>query len=206
MADPEAIRVLVVAPDPLVLSGLASRFAQEPAIAGVQTAGSLREARALLSDVDVVLWDAGLGETELALAAPWPLRPFVLTLVSSSQSLAPALHAGARGALHRERDAADFVPALLSVARGLYVLEPELAKERFAAGEQATRAAEELTPREREVLGLMAQGLSNKAIAQRLSITEHTAKFHVNAVLQKLGADGRTAAVVKAARLGWISL
>ncbi len=63
-------------------------------------------------------------------------------------------------------------------------------------------AGVDLTPREQEVLGLLAEGLSNKLIAARLGISEHTAKFHVNALLDKLGAETRTEAVVTAARRG----
>jgi DNA-binding NarL/FixJ family response regulator len=66
--------------------------------------------------------------------------------------------------------------------------------------------AEELTPRELEVLQLLAEGLSNKAIAYRLDISEHTVKFHVNAILGKLSAQSRTEAVVQATRLGLIIL
>jgi len=65
---------------------------------------------------------------------------------------------------------------------------------------------EELTPRETEVLQLMADGLTNKAIAQKLSISEHTVKFHVNAILGKLGVQSRTEAVVRATRLGLLLL
>ena len=65
---------------------------------------------------------------------------------------------------------------------------------------------EELSPREAEVLSLMAEGLSNKAIAERLEISEHTVKFHVHTVLGKLGTQSRTEAVVRAARLGVLSL
>ena len=127
----------------------------------------------------------------------------------SGRELGPglALTHGARGALLRERETQELVAGLQAVARGLYVLDPELAKEHFALDAKPAEPPEELTrPREHEVLRLMAEGLSNKAIAQRLSITEHTAKFHVNAVLQKLHVDGRTGAVVRAARLGWIAL
>jgi two-component system nitrate/nitrite response regulator NarL len=65
---------------------------------------------------------------------------------------------------------------------------------------------EDLTPRELEVLQLLAEGLPNKAIGLRLSISEHTVKFHVNAILGKLGAQSRTDAVVRATRLGLIIL
>jgi DNA-binding NarL/FixJ family response regulator len=66
--------------------------------------------------------------------------------------------------------------------------------------------AEGLTVRETEVLSLLAEGLSNKGIAARLGISEHTAKFHVNAILSKLGAESRAAAIVRAARLGLVAL
>ena len=66
--------------------------------------------------------------------------------------------------------------------------------------------AEALTPRETEVLHLLAEGLANKAIARRLDISEHTVKFHVNAILGKLDAQSRTGAVVRAMRLGWLPL
>jgi two-component system, NarL family, nitrate/nitrite response regulator NarL len=65
---------------------------------------------------------------------------------------------------------------------------------------------ERLTPREREVLGLLAEGRSNKAIATRLGISDHTAKFHVNAILGKLGAETRSEAIVLAARRGMVVL
>ena len=65
---------------------------------------------------------------------------------------------------------------------------------------------EPLTPREIEVLHLLAEGMTNRAIAQRLEISEHTVKFHVNAILGKLGAQSRTDAVVRATRLGVILL
>ncbi|MCS7070294.1 MAG: response regulator transcription factor [Anaerolinea sp.] len=68
------------------------------------------------------------------------------------------------------------------------------------------RTPDALTPREIEVLRLIAEGLPNKQIAIKLSISEHTVKFHVNAILTKLGAQSRTEAVVRATRLGWIAL
>ena len=64
----------------------------------------------------------------------------------------------------------------------------------------------DLTPREREVLGLLAEGLPNKSISDRLEITEHTVKFHVNAILSKLGAQSRIEAVARAIRLGMVPL
>jgi two-component system, NarL family, nitrate/nitrite response regulator NarL len=91
------------------------------------------------------------------------------------------------------------------VASGVAVFEPGLLRA-LTAGRAAPGDALLLTPRETEVLNLMAEGLSNKLIADRLKISDHTAKFHVNAVLGKLGAETRTEAVVLAARRGLLML
>ena len=76
----------------------------------------------------------------------------------------------------------------------------------FAAPPDSLPPGQELTPRELEVLQLLAEGLANKAIALQLDISEHTVKFHVNAILAKLGVQSRTQAVVRATRLGLIIL
>jgi DNA-binding NarL/FixJ family response regulator len=85
------------------------------------------------------------------------------------------------------------------------VFDPVLLRSLLSA-RAAPPEALALTPREAEVLSLMAEGLSNKLIADRLRISEHTAKFHVNAILNKLGAETRTEAVVLAARRGLLML
>jgi two-component system nitrate/nitrite response regulator NarL len=96
---------------------------------------------------------------------------------------------------------------LRAAAGGLIVLDPALAGAVLSARETSPdRLVEELTPRELEVLQLLAEGLPNKAIGLRLEISEHTVKFHVNAILGKLGAQSRTEAVVRASRLGLIIL
>jgi DNA-binding NarL/FixJ family response regulator len=90
------------------------------------------------------------------------------------------------------------------------VIEPDfvaaLIGEVEPPGDAGQPLVEPLTPRELEVLRLMAEGLPNKGIAQRLEISEHTVKFHVNAILGKLGVESRTEAVVRATRLGLILL
>jgi DNA-binding NarL/FixJ family response regulator len=99
------------------------------------------------------------------------------------------------------------VAALTAVSEGLTVLDPSVAGVLSPAEElPPTALAEELTPRELEVLQLLAEGLSNKAIGYRLEISEHTVKFHVTAIMSKLGAQSRTDAVVRATRLGLIVL
>src|SRR5262249_58563746 len=115
------------------------------------------------------------------------------------------LAAGARGVLLRDSDGRRLSAALFAIVQHIAVLEDALAVPTLRIprpGEDLQVAP--LTPRESEVLQLLAQGLSNKEIAQRLNVSEHTAKFHVNAILGKLGAQSRTEAVVRAARLGLI--
>jgi DNA-binding NarL/FixJ family response regulator len=93
------------------------------------------------------------------------------------------------------------------VDSGLAVLHPTLAQALVGVSEEPPAPPSvELTPRELEVLGLMAEGLANKGIADRLTISEHTVKFHVTAVMAKLGAQSRTEAVTRATRVGLITL
>jgi len=93
------------------------------------------------------------------------------------------------------------------VVSGLYVLDQTIAPALLRLTPvEPDDAVEPLTPREQEVLGLLCLGLTNRAIAGRLAISEHTAKFHVNAVIAKLGVGSRTEAVVKAAHLGLVVL
>jgi DNA-binding NarL/FixJ family response regulator len=95
----------------------------------------------------------------------------------------------------------------MAAAQGLVVLDPSLSNPALLARDPSSPSlVEELTPRELQVLELLAEGLPNKVIARRLGISDHTVKFHVNAVLGKLGAQSRTEAVVRATRLGLILL
>jgi DNA-binding NarL/FixJ family response regulator len=123
---------------------------------------------------------------------------------------ADALRAGIRAALPGDISPEQLVAALQAVASGLIVLHPANMNELLPAGSAATRApgelAESLTRRELEVLQMLAGGLSNKEIAARLNISEHTAKFHVASILGKLGAGSRTEAVALGIRRGLVLL
>ena len=118
------------------------------------------------------------------------------------------------GALPRDAATEEIVAAVMAVASGLTALDRSLALEalsgltrgRADAAEPVSGLEEPLTAREREVLQLLAQGIPNKQIAQRLSISEHTVKFHVSAIMSKLSAASRTEAVTTAARRGWLLL
>jgi DNA-binding NarL/FixJ family response regulator len=127
-----------------------------------------------------------------------------VALAADEGGAADALRAGARAVVARGAPADAVAAALTAAARGLSVLDPAVAAGFIRPPEDAP--AEGLTAREREVLGLLAEGLSNKGVAARLGISEHTAKFHVNAILSKLGAESRAAAIVRAARLGLVAL
>jgi len=117
------------------------------------------------------------------------------------------------GALPRDAATEEIIAAVLAVSTGLTALDRSLALEALSGlargRSEATTVGEQeepLTAREREVLQLLAQGIPNKQIAQRLSISEHTVKFHVSAIMTKLGAASRTEAVTTAARRGLLLL
>src|SRR5207249_1167480 len=106
----------------------------------------------------------------------------------------------------RDADGPQLAAALQAVAAGLTAFDAEVGAAVLRRRASAEPPGEALTPREGEVLQLLSLGLSNKAIAARLGISDHTAKFHVNAILAKLGAGSRAEAIVRAARLGLVSL
>lgn len=203
-----ALRVLVVSPDPLSRGGLATLLAGQPGIAVAGEAPPDRElpAAARRLDPDVAAWDAGGDDAFEA-----PMRQAsgsglpVVAVVSSAAQARPALAAGARGLVLRDAAPERLAAALVAVAHGLWSLDGALAPGLLRPAPIA-EPNEPLTPREIEVLGLLSEGLPNKAIAARLGISEHTAKFHVNAILGKLGAESRSEAIVRAARLGLVAL
>lgn len=128
-----------------------------------------------------------------------------LVLARDAAGAAAALDAGARGAIVRSSSPSRLHAALVAVAEGLAVTDEE-APRTLVPMRVEEPLADPLTAREREVLTLLSGGMTNKEIASRLGITEHTVKFHVNAILGKLDAETRTEAVVHAARFGIIVL
>jgi DNA-binding NarL/FixJ family response regulator len=205
------LRFVIVAEDPLARAGLAARLGHERGLAlidqlpgGDDVARAARESSAALA-----VWDLGaapeprfdrLGQAALAGLA-------TLALVHHDEDAAEALAAGARGALSRLADGPRMAAALFAIHAGLIVLDEPVATTVVRPPSPRPAAlVEPLTPRESEVLQLLAQGLPNKAIAEKLHISDHTAKFHVNAILGKLGAQTRTEALVHAARLGLVLL
>lgn len=211
----DTIRLVVAADDPLARAGLAAILATLPdCLVVAQGGGELAAevaaglADALDTPADVVVWDMGREPSEERADAEERLgggAP-VLALVGDEEAAALAWQLGCRGVLPRRADADQLAAAVTALAAGLVVLAPGLAAALSADAQAADAAISDLTPRELEVLWLVAEGLTNKAIAQRLAISDHTVKFHVNAILGKLGAQSRTDAVVRATRLGLIAL
>lgn len=196
------MRVLVISDDALARSGLAGLI--EGRDVEVVGQGALADAPALAAarDPDVVAWDLG---PEVPVDPGLADAPVLAVLWDESQGPA-AVAAGARGVVLRETAPERLVAALEAVARGLVVIDPVLADLLPRRRPTGSDLVEALTPREDEVLQLLAEGRSNKSIAARLGISEHTAKFHVNAILGKLGASTRTEALAHAARLGLVLL
>jgi len=211
------IRVFLTAASPLVRAALQNRLKAQ----GVKIVGSAASIDALggdLSDTqaDVLLVDAA-GESPEAiiesladsdLGAEIPI--VVLTEAISPAASAQALQAGIRALLPSEISTDQLAAALQAAAAGLVVLHPNEIPEAFPAAAPSSQPLAELpeplTRREREVLQMLAAGLANKEIAARLNISDHTAKFHVAAILGKLGAATRTEAVALGIRRGLVLL
>lgn len=214
--DDEAgrLRVLVVAADPLVRAGLTTLLRQAGyTIAGQSPPGAGLMAEMAIYRPEAVLWDlgwdpeAGLEDTLDQVAALSEAGLAVVALLPGDEQAGAVRAAGALGLLPREAAAGAIAAALEGAARGLLVLHPGLAGRAAPPPDHATPGLPEaLTARELEVLQRLAAGLTNRAIAQELGISEHTVKFHVNAILGKLGAQSRTEAVVQALRDGLLFL
>jgi DNA-binding NarL/FixJ family response regulator len=168
---------------------------------------------------EVVLWDPG-PDGDRALARMRDIKALgapTVAVIGSPEHLGPALAAGARGVVLRGEVGSELGPALAAVRSGLTVIDTSLSSALLPTtparapsveprSDRPHRGGGELTERERQVVALLAEGLSNKLIADRLGISDHTAKFHVNGVMAKLGAGTRTEAVVEAVRRGLVTL
>jgi len=217
MAD---LRILVIADDPLARAGLASLLAEQPGCAVVGRASGLDDLPALVEVYrpNVLLWDMSWQPDSAIerLSVLVESTPPVAVLLPDEGRVAEVWATGARAILRRDADPGQFAAALRALLQGLGVVDGAFAAALARPVGLPTRKPwddrqtdpliEELTPRELAVLRLVAEGLPNKTIAVKLGISEHTVKFHVNAILGKLGVASRTEAVVRATRLGLIFL
>lgn len=211
------LRVVVVASSPLARAGLAALLADQP---GIEVVGQIA-ADAELPDAldvyhpDVLIWDMGWEPLQhierLSELRGLPVLALLADERAATDVIPPLLGAGVRGLLLQDASIDMLTSALASLAQGLLVVHAGVAEAALPRAlnpvpADQTGIVESLTPREAEVLKLIAEGLPNKTIAAQLNISEHTVKFHVNAILTKLGAQSRTEAVVRATRLGLIAL
>jgi DNA-binding NarL/FixJ family response regulator len=196
-------RVLIMADDPLARGGLAALLADHCTLVGQVAPDS--ETLAVYSP-NILLWDLGW---EMS-GVPDSLDEFVelgvpvVVLLPDDGFAAQIWAAGAQGLLLRDSTLEHVLAALNAVSHGLVVLDPALARSSMLA--RPITSDSDLTSRELEVLQLLAEGAANRAIAQRLDISEHTVKFHVNAIMSKLDAQSRTEAVVQGIKSGLITV
>lgn len=205
------LRVLVVSPYPTVRAGLRALLGSDPEIEVAWEAQGPAGIGPWPFQPDVALVDETSGTNAVAeLEARAPELGIVLLVGDQRPPVDPSGSAP-RGYLMHDATGDELIAAVRAVAQGLSVFDPALLpntrrNQHADQAEPAQLAADLLTPRELEVLHLLAAGLPNKIIALRLGVSEHTAKFHVSSVLSKLGAASRTEAVTTAARRGMLLL
>ncbi len=215
----DEVAVLVVEDHRVLAEGLENILAREPGFRVVGTAATAAEALRLAGTVvpDVVLMDQHLpdGNGSDAAKAIRSVAPGIAVVMlsadTSDEAILAAVQAGACGYLPKAMSAARVVDAVRRAHAGEMLLPPAmlvglLRRQQQREFEHAERdhLRASLTPREREVLGLMADGLDNQAIADRLRLSFSTVRGYVQAVIEKLGAHSKLEAVVKANSLGML--
>jgi len=202
------IRVLIVDDHPIVREGVSAVLERERDIEVVGTAGTTDEGLRLAATLhpDVVLLDLKLpgaeaGESVTTFVGQSP-GVVVFTAYDADDDVFRAIRDGARGYLLKGSAAADIVDAIRQVHAGNSYLSPRVAAKLVSDVAHPRSRGGLLSARERGVLRLVAAGLSNRQIAETLSRSERTIKFHVTAILNKLGADNRAQAVALAAERG----
>jgi DNA-binding NarL/FixJ family response regulator len=195
------IRLLIAAPSAVVRAGLEALAASNPAI---DLAGSFPD----LSSVEALRPDVILAALPLEDLGPPAdgLAPPVVLLPGESPPpwTRDMLRLGVRALLSSNASASEVLAAVEAAASGLAVLDPSTLDSLLPAASTMSADAPVLTPRELEVLRMMAEGAANKTIAWKLNISEHTAKFHVASILGKLNAASRAEAVAIGIRKGLI--
>jgi NarL family two-component system response regulator YdfI len=148
-----------------------------------------------------------LTEDSITSLAGYSLPVVVLSDVPDAPLLAAALRGNIRGVLSPEASAEEIVASVCGAAAGLVTLQPAAIELLSQSSRPASEALDDpLTPRELEVLAMLSEGLSNKMLAYRLGISEHTVKFHITSILAKLQAGSRTDAVMQGIRRGLIMM
>ena len=213
------LRVLIADDHPLFRSGLRALLGALPdtAVAGEATTGEEAVALAAELQPDLVVMDlqmpgiSGIEATRRILDASPHIAVLVVTMFEDDYSVFAAMRAGARGYVLKDTDEEDMLHAIRAVGKGEAIFSPAVARRviDFFTGTRSTveravptRAFPELTDREREVLDLIAQGLSNAELADRLSLSPKTVRNHISNIFAKLQVTDRAQAIVRARKAG----
>lgn len=213
----EAIRVLIVEDHEIVRKGIRALLSKEPGIQVVGEAANGRDAVTLAKSLkpDVILMDLvmpkmdGIEATRQITAAQPDVRILVLTSFAADDKVFPAIKAGALGYLLKDSSPAELIQAIRQVHQGQPSLDSSIALkvlQEMAQLAQEPPATDRLTEREEQVLRLIAQGESNREIAEELSVAEVTVSKHVTNILAKLHLASRTQAALYALKEGLASL
>ncbi|HMQ55598.1 MAG TPA: response regulator transcription factor [Anaerolineae bacterium] len=210
-----SIRIFIADDHPVVRDGLAAVLSTQPDFEVVGEAASGREVldQAARLAPDVLLLDLEMPELDgvetlkLLREQYRPLRVIVFTAFDTDERILSAVQAGAQGYLLKGTPRDELFNAVRVVHGGGSLLQPLVASKLLRQISQpSAEVVEPLTPRELEVLQLLARGLPNKEIAAKLVISQRTVKFHVSSIMSKLGAGNRTEAVSLAAQQGLVDL
>ena len=208
MTQSNPIRVMLVDDHMVVRSGLSTVLAVYDDLKLVGEAGDGEEAIRLCERLqpDVVLMDLVMPKMDGVTATKtikerWPrVQVIALTSFKEKEYVEGALKAGASGYLLKNVSAEELVAAIRRVTTGQPSLSPEAAQVLIQRVNEPPPPGQDMTDREKEILALMVEGLSNNEIAERLIVSQSTVKFHVSNILSKLGVTGRTEAVVLAVK------
>lgn len=203
---------MIVDDHDMIRKGLEAMLLSYPDLEHVASASSGEQVVALCEQTrpDVILMDlampgmSGVEATRAVRAAVDGTRVLVLTNYDEANLVQAALEAGACGYLLKNVSVNELVDAIRKAHRGQVVLSPEATRALIQVVTEPEHANYHLTKREYEVLSLMVDGLNNREIADRLAISQHTAKNHVSSLLAKLGASSRTEAAIMAMDLNLI--
>jgi two-component system, NarL family, response regulator LiaR len=213
MTEPNSIKVMIVDDHPIVRDGMKNMLL---VFEDLEFAGEAENGRAALdclreSVPDVILMDIAMPEmggipATRAILEHYPqVKIIMLTSYPEDELIQASLQAGAMGFLLKNSTIETLANAIRSVHAGQPVLAPEVTKALIRIKTGPMKPGADLSQREQEVLALMAEGLSNEEIAERLVISPATARHHVSACIQKLGASNRAQASALAVKLGLVS-
>ncbi|MEM7716066.1 MAG: response regulator transcription factor [Cyanobacteria bacterium P01_A01_bin.68] len=215
MTNSPVYTVIVVAVSPVIRMGLSAMLDDNPKLTVVKSGSDIDS---LTDDIiqlqpDVVLLDWNSSDFEsISQSKQFISATIILLNELEDIDFGAILNVGVKGILPQTSSESEIIAAVKAVASGLVVLHPEvidnlqLQKSRNLQQQTDINSIQSLTPREIEILQMLTPGLSNKAIAKQLNISDHTVKFHVSSIFQKLNVSTRTEAVAVGVRLGLIML